>query len=129
MTTATTFDPRKTLVQIPTIEESVDDFLNVSPPKTESFGKQLVVNPDELIEKILDTTIPTRGLRVSRSINGRCLATLAVACGCLIRHQLTDIGCTSPWLVETRGKEIPAFGMKGTPSRIRSNAENQKAFT
>ncbi|MFZ2957059.1 MAG: hypothetical protein WA705_09235 [Candidatus Ozemobacteraceae bacterium] len=92
MTTVTTFDPRKTLVQIPTIEKSVDDFFNVRTPETEFFGKLFVVNPDEFLEEILGTTIPARGLWVSRSIDSRRLAPAAIFRGCVMRHRLTESG-------------------------------------
>ena len=49
MTAVTTFDPGKAVVKILAIEKTVDDLFNVRPPKTELFGKTLVVNPCEFL--------------------------------------------------------------------------------
>ena len=52
-----------------TIEKTVDDLLELRPPKPEFRGESFVVDTDEFLEIILDTAIPTRGLWITRTIN------------------------------------------------------------
>ena len=143
------FDAGEAIVKIPAIQKSVDDLFNVRSPKTELFGKTLVVNPDEFLKVVFDTTIPARCLRGSGSIDSRRLARPAFRCVCLIRHRMSGKERTGSWLQEsleppwpsrnssatcsetarqTKWKQIPAFGIEGAPSRIKSNAANQKAL-
>ena len=124
--------------------------VNVRPPEAELFFKAVIVNPDEFVKVVFDTTIPARCLRISRSIDSRRLARPAFRCVCSIRHWMSGKERTGPWLQEsleppwlfrnssatyseiarqTKCKQIPAFTTEGAPSRIKSNAENQKAFT
>ena len=56
-------------MQVAAIEKSVDDFLNVRPPKTKFRRKLIVVDPDEFFEIILDTAIPSGGFRIARTVN------------------------------------------------------------
>jgi hypothetical protein len=70
MPAVTTFNVGKAVMGIPAVEKQVNDLFNVRTPEAELFCKAIVVNPDEFLKIVFDTTIPARRFRIAWSIDG-----------------------------------------------------------
>ena len=70
MTTVTTFDACKAMLEIATIEKPENHFLNVGSPKTKFRRKSIIVDPAEFLEIVLDTAIPSGSFRIARTVDG-----------------------------------------------------------
>ncbi len=70
MPAVTAFDAGEAIVKIAAVKVAIDDLFDVGPPEAKFLGKPLIVDPNELFEKVLDASVICRRLGISRSVYG-----------------------------------------------------------